>query len=67
MAHDDHDPHALPVIPFTAADEAALQADDGKAAKVIASLTTGIFLVGLLLYVTVMISVLARDPVYSIR
>jgi hypothetical protein len=67
MAHDNHDPHAPPTIPFTPADEAVMRTDDVKAAKAIAGLTTGIFLVGIVLYTTVLITVLAHAPVYSVR
>lgn len=67
MAHENHDPHALPTIPFTPADEAVMRTDDVKAAKAIAGLTIGIFLVGIVLYTTVLISVLIHVPTYSIR
>jgi hypothetical protein len=67
MEHDHHDTHAPPPIPFTPADEAAMRTDDVKAAKAIAGLTTGIFLVGIALYVTVLISVLVMSPVYAVR
>ena len=67
MAHENHDVHAPPPIPFTAADEAVMRTDDVKAAKAIAGLTIGIFLVGIVLYTTVLISVLVHVPTYSIR
>ena len=66
MDHEHHD-HTPPPIPFTAADEAALRADDVQAAKKIAGLTTAIFMVGIALYITVLISVIVHAPTYALR
>ena len=67
MAHDSHDTHDLPIIPFTAPETTTLRADDVKAAKTIGGLAGGIFLVGFVLYVTVLISVIVVSPIYSVR
>lgn len=59
------DQHALPTIPFTSAEHTANRADDVLAAKYIASLTTGIFSVGFVLYVIVLISSGVQDLMYA--
>ena len=57
----------LPPIPFTDADRAVLRADDVRAAKTIGGLASGIFLIGLGIYITVLLTTIATPPLYAIR
>ena len=44
-----------------------MRADDVNAGKSIGGLAGGIFLVGVVLYITVLISVIVQSPIYSVR
>lgn len=61
--HAEH--HPLPVVPFTDAERDSMRADDVTAAKYIASLTTGIFGIGFVLYLLVLISSGVQDLIYT--
>lgn len=56
MAHESHTPAAK--IPFTEEEIAQFHADDRRAATAIVLLMTGIFTIGLLLYLGVCYSIL---------
>ncbi|MFL5340248.1 MAG: hypothetical protein ACJ8F7_08845 [Gemmataceae bacterium] len=60
-----HDPIAPPPIPFTDAEKAELRTDDVKAAKTIGMLTTGIFLMGGVIYTVVLIWTLLSPASYA--
>ena len=63
MSHDV----ALPPIPFTEADRAEMRHEDVRAGKFIAGLASGIFIMGLCIYITVLITTVLSQPLYSIR
>ena len=56
-----------PPIPFTDADQKAMRADDIRAGTYIACLASGIFLVGVCIYTTVLLFTIASAPLYAIR
>jgi hypothetical protein len=64
MAHDHVE---MPALPFHESDYKAMRGDDVHAAKVIGSLTGGIFTAGLVLYLIVFVSVWVQTPIYSLR
>jgi hypothetical protein len=57
----------LPPIPFNEADRVSMRAEDVRAAKFVACLASGIFIMGLCIYITVLITTVASAPLYSIR
>ena len=63
MSHDV----TLPPIPFTEADRAEMRHEDVRAGKFIAGLASGIFIMGLCIYITVLLATIASPPVYAIR
>ena len=63
MSHDV----TLPPIPFTDADQVVMRKDDVQAGKYIACLCSGIFMMGLCIYITVLVATLLTPPVYAIR
>ena len=63
MSHDV----AHPPIPFTEADRAEMRHEDVRAGKFIAGLASGIFIMGLCIYITVLITTVLSQPLYSIR
>lgn len=65
MSHD-HSAH-LPVIPFTPAENASLRSEDVSAARAIGYLTCGIFSLGTVLYIVVLVSTAMQTLVYTIR
>ena len=62
-----HDAIAPPPIPFSDTEKTELRTDDVKAARTIGTLTTSIFLVGIVIYLIVLIWTLASTPNYAIR
>jgi len=61
--HTEH--HVPPGVPFTEAEHASNRTDDVQAAKYIGSLTTGIFAIGLVLYIIVLISAGVQQLIYA--